>query len=148
MDMEYGILILKKRFGKLIVTKVFCYRNLNKKGVVWSVRDVKSGLVIDRSHNVYLKNVEMKVSQAGRKRVLKEKRKNVHAGVQGLRLKNKPKNIAWIKARYNPYLFDSFWIEETEWNLTISKQPVIRKISKADYVFLGKNGLWIGWRIK
>lgn len=130
------------------MTKVFCYRNLNRKGVVWSVRDVKSGLVIDRSHDVYLKNVEMKVSQAGRKRVLKEKRKNVHAGVQGLRLKNKPKNITWIKAIYNPYLYDSFCIEEIEWNLTISKQPVIRKISKADYVFLGKNGLWVGWRIK
>lgn len=147
--MGCGTLTLKKLYGKLTVTKVFCYRNLNRKGVVWSVRDVKSGLVVDRSHNVFLKNVELKVSQAGRKRVLKEKRKNVHAGVQGLRLKNKPKNVTWVRAVYNPYIYDSFYTTETNWTLTNKfTPPVISKISKADYVYLCKSGLYIGWRIR
>lgn len=113
--------------------RIFCYRNLNRKGVVWSVKNVKTGLVVDRSPVVYLKDTQLKVSQAGRKRVLKEKHKNVHAGVQGVRLKNKPRNISnWERAKYNPYLNDSF--------ITVDGIPV----RSAQYVMLREDGLWIG----
>lgn len=89
------------------MSKVFCYRNLMRKGVVWSVRDVSTGLVIDRSTHVVLSNVTLKVSQAGRARVLRDGRKNVHAGIQGKRIKRAPKGY-WIRAEYNPYWLDSF----------------------------------------
>lgn len=60
---------------------------------------------------VTLSNVEFKVSQKGRERVLREKRKNVHAVIEGdllhrFRGEHTFKGIA----TYNPYLMDSFRI--------------------------------------
>jgi hypothetical protein len=57
---------------------------------------------------VLLEDARPKVSQAGRLRVLREGRKNVHAGLVG--------NLRSIERRpfhgetitYNPYLYDSF----------------------------------------
>jgi hypothetical protein len=114
--------------------KVFCYRNLNRKGVVWSVKSTQSGLVVDRSKNVFISNVDLVVSAAGRKRVLRQKRKNVHAGVRGKRLKSSPKNVIWHKVTYNPYLYESFVFAD-------NKTPVLN----AKYAKLNKFGLWIGW---
>lgn len=115
--------------------EVFCYRNLNRKGVMWSVKDVGSGLVVDRSHTVILKNVKLKVSKAGRARVLKERRRNVHAGVQGQRIKRAPKR-EWIKAYYNPYQVDSF----VDCDLT--------KIYEAEYAKLTSKGLYVSLKGK
>jgi hypothetical protein len=88
-----------------MLNKVFCYRNLNKKGVVWSIRDTKTNKVINWVENIILKDVELKVSEKGRQRVLREKRKNVHAGVKGyeVSIKSVPKNIKWIYVFYDPY---------------------------------------------
>lgn len=64
--------------------KVFVYFNLHKK--VWSIKAMEGeqkGRVIAHAENVYLKDAMPKVSEAGRQRVLKEKRKNVHAGIVG-----------------------------------------------------------------
>jgi hypothetical protein len=90
--------------------KVFCYRNLHKKGNVWSVRDEATKLVVDHVESILLKDVTLKVSEAGRQRVLKEKRKNVHAGVQGERifhLQDKD-DLPWQPVYYNPYKNDTF----------------------------------------
>lgn len=62
--------------------KHFVYRNLHKD--CWSLRDEKTKRVERNWANyVELRNAEFKVSEAGRQRVLREKRKNVHAGVKG-----------------------------------------------------------------
>lgn len=64
--------------------KVFVYWNLHKK--LWSVKALEGpqkGKVIDRVSQITLANVEGKVSEAGRQRVLREDRKNVHAGLVG-----------------------------------------------------------------
>ena len=58
------------------------YYNLHKKCL--SVR--KRGLVIDHVSSILLKNAEFVVQPAGRKRVVKEKRKNVHAYIRGERV--------------------------------------------------------------
>jgi hypothetical protein len=92
--------------------RIFSYRNLNRKGVVWSVKDCKSNRVIDRAHEVYFEDVDLKVSQAGRERVIKEQRKNVHAGVKGTRLFAVKNNLVWQKASYNPYKNQSFVLED------------------------------------
>lgn len=68
---------LKSAHGK----KVFVYFNLHKK--VWSVKDHKTGKVIAHAKKVSVDNPTFKVSEAGRQRVLAEKKKNVHAGVVG-----------------------------------------------------------------
>jgi hypothetical protein len=93
---------------KIMSEKVFAYRNLNRKGVVWSLKSVKTGLVIARETYVVFKDVELKVSQKGRERVLREKRKNVHAGVKGTVLKYHPSNKEWIRVSYDPYICGSF----------------------------------------
>jgi hypothetical protein len=112
--------------------KVFCYRNLNRKGVVWSVKLAKSNLVIDRTPTVFISHAIFVVSAAGRKRVLLHKRKNVHAGVRGDRLKGSPRNVEWKKARYNPYEHKTFVLEDGT------------PIYGARYARLNKLGLWVG----
>lgn len=57
------------------------YRNLHNGS--WSIRSVESGLIVAHAQSVVLDNATFKVSEAGRNRVLQEKRKNVHAVVQG-----------------------------------------------------------------
>ena len=112
--------------------KVFCYRNLHKKGVIYSVKNTKTNKVIDWVENIVLKDVELKVSQAGRNRVLKEKRKNVHAGVKGT-IFTIPlsEDLKWEKAYYNPYKYNSFVDSELE------------PIYVVKYAKLQHDGLWI-----
>lgn len=112
-------------------TKVFAYRNLNRKGVVWSIKDCKTNLVIDRVTEAYFKNVELKVSEAGRQRVLLQKKKNVHAGVKGFRIKDKPCTPVWISVSYNPYKNENF--------IDCELNPV----HEAAYAMLNEQGLWI-----
>ncbi len=64
--------------------KVFVYWNLHRG--MWSVKALEGpdkGRVIARVDTVLLRDVTGKVSQAGRQRVLKERKKNVHAGLVG-----------------------------------------------------------------
>jgi len=61
--------------------KVEIYRNLHKN--CWSVRDNKTGKVIDHVRNIHIKDATLVVRPAGRARVLQEGRKNVHAFVKG-----------------------------------------------------------------
>jgi len=97
--------------------KYFCYFNLHKH--VFSLRSHKTKLVEYHSTTVRLSNCVLKVSQAGRDRVLKEKRKNVHAGVLG-ELCDKDFDIDiealegdFIELTYNPYKYDSFVVKTT-----------------------------------
>jgi hypothetical protein len=91
--------------------KVFVYWNLHKN--VWSVKALEGenkGRVIDHAKQVTLYNCTFKVSQAGRARVIMEKRKNVHAGVVGyLSQPDVMVPVAQsIRVTYNPYRFNSF----------------------------------------
>ena len=98
--------------------KFFCYFNLHKK--VFSLKNHKTKLVEHHAQTVRLDNCEFKVSQAGRNRVLKEKRKNVHAGVQGdLRARDFKVDVealeeSFVELTYNPYKYGSFVVKSTE----------------------------------
>lgn len=94
----------------LVGKRVQVYFNLHKK--VYSVKDKKSGLVIAHVNKIDLGDVDFKVSQAGRKRVLAEKRKNVHAVVEGTILAYNTfcKDMQGIT--YNPYVNESFVIRK------------------------------------
>ena len=59
--------------------RVYVYRNLHKN--CWSVR--QGGLIVKHAKDVSLHTARFLVGQTGRKKVLKEKRKNVHAGISG-----------------------------------------------------------------
>ena len=61
--------------------RVEVYFNLHK--YIWSVRSAKTGRVILHTDKVHIRNPEFVVRQAGRERVLREGKKNVHAFVRG-----------------------------------------------------------------
>lgn len=91
--------------------KVFVYYNLHKK--CWSVKALQGpqkGRVVAHTNNIVLSMCEFKVSEAGRQRVLQQKKKNVHAGVVGFwtRLDTIPEVSAARIARYNPYKYSTF----------------------------------------
>lgn len=85
--------------------KVFVYFNLKKK--LFSVRKVSTGLVVAHLLKVSLNDARFKVSQKGRERVLRERVKNVHAGVEGFFTFDN-KNSLTHNATYNPYKYSSF----------------------------------------
>lgn len=58
--------------------------------------------------NLALKQCQLKVSQAGRERCLREKRKNVHAYVQGIVTEIPSFKEDWTLIKYNPYECGSF----------------------------------------
>ena len=93
--------------------KVFVYWNLHKD--MWSVKALEGpskGRVIHRLQSVVLSDVEGKVSEAGRQRVLRERKKNVHAGMVGYLTEGElyKDHIRSIGDRitYNPYKYESF----------------------------------------
>lgn len=57
------------------------YRNLHNG--LFSIQDKDTGLVVGHAESVSMIDCEFKVNESGRQRVLKEKRKNVHAFVIG-----------------------------------------------------------------
>lgn len=98
--------------------KVFIYFNLHKR--VFSVKAMEGenkGRVIAHREQALVNNAHFRVSQAGRARVLREKKKNVHAGVYGtwvdvvndeLVRTTQAITEGGHSVRYNPYKYDSF----------------------------------------
>ncbi len=91
--------------------RVEIYFNLHKKCL--SIRH--KGLVIAHAAAAELTDIKFAVSQAGRARVLREKRKNVHAYVRGTLASYIPlgesvpyDNEVVSTVTYNPYKYDSF----------------------------------------
>ena len=86
------------------------YYNLRKHRL--SVRH--KGLVVNHIEEIALDNVEFVVSQAGRERVLKEQRKNVHAFVRGeiREMSFADRNASGHVIKYNPYKYEAFVTED------------------------------------
>lgn len=91
----------------------FVYWNLHKK--CFSLRDQKTRKVYDWKDEVVLQDCTFKVSESGRQRVIREKKKNVHAGIVGEvilnldELWNKYGHIAPVEVTYNPYAKEYFF---------------------------------------
>lgn len=106
---------MTKHFSPGEEPRVFAYRNLHRD--CFSLRDTKTGRVTYRETCVLMRNVTFAVGKAGRLKVIKERKKNVHAGVRGhvIRLGGVldiDKN-AWEQVTYNPYKSASFYIKST-----------------------------------
>lgn len=110
--------------------KVFVYYNLHKK--LWSIKALEGpnkGRVIKHAMTVNLRDAVPKVSKAGRRRVLKEGRKNVHAGIVGHLMATYCAKVEDLKGEpitYNPYLYDSF----------VYAKDTTKEFKQADYVWL------------
>jgi hypothetical protein len=87
---------------------VKCYWNIHKK--CWSVMDAKTRRVIKHLEELSLFDCTFRVSEAGRQRVLRDRKKNVHAFVVG-RLSEGKTQPGGRKVRYNPYETPKFMCE-------------------------------------
>jgi|ETNmetMinimDraft_26_1059896.scaffolds.fasta_scaffold90658_3 hypothetical protein len=95
-------------------TKSYFYFNLHKR--VWSL--MVRGRVVSHATDVYARNVEFRVRPAGRARVLREGRKNVHAfavadwaSVASDGVSLTPVRVGaddWEEVSYNPFRSDKF----------------------------------------
>ena len=86
--------------------KCFVYWNLHKKCFSIKALDGENkGRVIAHADRIHVESCQFKVSQAGRLRVLKDKCKNVHAGIVGVVRDAAPDMVG---VTYNPYKYDSF----------------------------------------
>ena len=85
--------------------RIKVYRNLGGDcNHMFSIQ--QDGLVVAHASRVGLHNAQFVVSEAGRQRVLKQRRKNVHAFVTGFII-NQFEKLP-VRVTYNPYQTDSF----------------------------------------
>lgn len=106
------------------------YRNLNiRDHVAYSVRSKKTGRVVSHEPVVVLSDAELRVQQGGRAHVLREKRKAVHAFVEGCLEKPTKRAKALKRIRYNPYLFSTFVTADE-----------LTPVTEADLVILDASG--------
>lgn len=107
------------------------YRNLHKKCLSVLHKTERGWRLWKHVDRIEIFNAVFKVSQAGRERVLREKRKNVHAFVEGSfsGITNvTSSNLRLVK--YNPYVAGHFFDQETG-------QPV----KKASWAFVNQKGI-------
>ena len=102
------------------------YRNLHRQSfsIQGYLKEKKGYRVVDRADCAVMENVMFKVMQTGRERVVKEKRKNVHAFVMPLSYKHLSKRASskqnteeLREIYYNPYKYNSFVYKDTEESL-------------------------------
>ena len=97
--------------------KVEVYRNLHKN--CWSVRDTKTGRVVDHVPYICIKDAKLVGHPAGRAKVLREQRKNVHAFIRGTAALVRemtsihPRSVL-RQISYNPYNNESFILTDTD----------------------------------
>jgi hypothetical protein len=118
--LESDVLMTKKPLAKTSadvlsyvdpLKPVQIYRNLHKDCM--SVR--QGGIVVCHADAVVLKNVTFVVGEAGRERVRRERKKNVHAYVKGFVVDAREMATVqawvgglWDEVYYNPYTCDHF----------------------------------------
>ena len=86
--------------------RVRVYRNLHKQ--TWSIVSCRTGRVIDHRPFLALWDCKLVVRPAGREKVIRERRKNVHAFVVGTPLANSVKAEGYVSITYNPYAAPTF----------------------------------------
>ena len=121
----------------------FIYFNLHKR--CWSLKANQSlqatesglfgasvkGRVTGHADTILATDVTTKISEAGRQRVIREKRKNVHAGIIGKYVLAGPskKFVTTELTRtlsYNPYKRGDFYDRETDATVTTARHVLLR----------------------
>lgn len=124
---------LKQKLNLSSPVKV--YWNYNKK--IWSVQ--QGGKVVSHLESLKLKNVTFQVSEAGRQRVLSQKRKNVHAFACGRISSMNPKTRSVSLKRevcYNPYRRMYFFEKESKKSIRPTAIVPVVLLTKDGKVFI------------
>jgi hypothetical protein len=126
--------------------RCFVYFNLHKKCFsIKALEGAMKGKVVAHRDTIILTECKLKVSETGRQRVLREKRKNVHAGVTGLwdeLSKRDETNFEFVSnvgrlVTYNPYKYASFVIKATEKPVGVADVVAMKAMTMADGVKRG-----------
>jgi hypothetical protein len=105
--------------------QVMVYFNLHTH--LFSVKDMKTGKVVAHGNNIILEDVSYKVSEAGRQRVLREQKKNVHAYVVGKFVGTaESMAVPMRQAYYNPYTVETFIDKESGRELRESQMAYLK----------------------
>lgn len=115
--------------------RIEVYRNLHKD--CFSVR--KNGRVvkyISNEEELYMQNVKFAVQPAGRAKVLREGKKNVHAFVRGTYIDGPFPAYFPTRAAYNPYLHGYFFTSEND-----GKR--LKPIYESEKVILSDGKVWV-----
>lgn len=104
---------------------VFIYRNLMRKGVVWSVK--QDGLVVGHSDKkIVLRNPEFIINASGHQRALKTGQRNVHAMVKGF-IEQQNDVARYFRITYDPFKTGEFVY--TRNSHPVKKNPQYAKFS-------------------
>ncbi len=125
--------------------RVFVYFNLHKKCFsIKALEGAMKGKVIAHRDTVVLENCKFKVSEAGRQRVLREKRKNVHAGVTGVWTESvrdtadfDALSVTGRQVTYNPYKYAQFVIKATEQPIGLADVVAMKVMPTAEGIKRG-----------
>jgi hypothetical protein len=119
--------------------KVMVYYNLHKHTFSVTYKD----RLISHSDYVKLSDVEFRVRQGGRDRVLKDKKKNVHSFVIGTLMdyckypcENLPSEPNNNIVTYNPYKYNSYVMKDTE--EPVYRAGEVEMINLRDKIFITK----------
>jgi len=96
--------------NELMGKRVRVYRNLHTG--TFSVQDAKTGLVIAHLDRIFIKDAAFVVRPAGRAKVLRDKKKNVHAFVVGY--VSCDYCTPSREVSYNPYKAEHFYFKSSE----------------------------------
>lgn len=107
---------------------VMLYKNLHNG--LFSVK--QDGLVVAHLDSVLLANVSFKVNEGGRRRVIREKKKNVHAFIIGyiLNVNSTPMSLLKRSITYNPYKCDYFYFKDDNSKAILNKDNLVYCDSK------------------
>jgi len=138
--------IEKRNVANAIGLRCFVYFNLHRK--TYSLKALEGphkGRVIGHADTLELCDCTFKVSEAGRQRVIRDKRKNVHAGVVGTvcvigdiaephvrhAMRSEAHHVrygthpAYEPVTYNPYKFSTFVRRSTETPVTSARWALL-----------------------
>ena len=95
------------------------YRNLHRGNfsIQSYVQEKKGYRVTDRASTAILEDCNFRIYEAGRQKVIREKRKNVHAYVEPISYRHIKGDVDVTNLReiyYNPYDYDSFIYKDTQ----------------------------------
>lgn len=110
--------------------KVRVYFNLHRK--LFSVMDCATRRVVSHRRTVSLSDARFIVSEPGRQRVIREKRKNVHAFVEGTLADTLPRKRNWMKVSYNPYFAGHFYCPDTPDRVRVGASDAVSMYAAAN----------------
>ena len=114
---------------RLAGRRVRIYYNLNNK--CWSVKDMKMNRVVCHADELFLDFPLPVVSEAGRQRVIREKRKWVHAYIEGT-VSPVPREGTWKGISYNPYKASYFYFGSTGGEFKFARAAAFRSTRRVE----------------